>query len=609
MGHHQKDCSSSRALANAISPLSPGINPRENSTAIRLTQPGSDPEIGASHFRQFTQTLLDNLTEGALLIDPDNRIVEANIAAAQFINQKSKDIRGKDFKQYFQFLDVIGSVAISNPIQEAIACQKTSKVRLSLILLTPNKSELLVKITASPISTVSGELKESGTVVILENITHSQKLGQQLHWQSNHDPITGLINRIYFENILGQVIHHNTLDQHSYILAHIDIDNFKIINDTCGNIAGDQLLGQLAIELQEKIRSVDTLARLGGDEFGILFHQCSLDEAYAIVEKLQKELEKFRYVWQRKSLRVALSIGLVRLDEETKDVEIALSKADTACYTAKNRGRNCIQVFSSRDVDMEDLKRHQEWNFLIREALEDNRFHLYRQPIVGINGLDDLPHHYEVLLRMVNSAGVIIGPNHFIPTAERYQLMPSLDRWVISQCLNHLEHLAEEHSTHLLNPLANYAINLSGASLSDPNFLAELIDSISHCKLTHKKLCFEITETAAITNLKQVNHFMTTLKEMGCRFSLDDFGAGMSSFGYLSSLPVDFVKIDGKFIQDLEIDPSNVTIVESIVHVSKSLGLMTIAERVEERSTAIRLKEIGVDFIQGFGVGRPHRWI
>ncbi len=553
--------------------------------------------------QQLRQIILSMLTEGVLILNADGKILEANSVVSKLTQMSVAQLIGANFHAVFQFCHVNTPTRISHPLHEAIAHTAQFQSGQRMFLVTQNGTEVAVKVKAVTIP------ETLDIVVTFQDVSRIYTLSQQLQWQAEHDPITGLVNRMQFEVMIAQALEKTKHEQRSYVLAQLDLDNFKLINDTCGTIAGDQVLGQLAIELQDHIRAEDVLARLGGDEFGILFDRCSLEEAHHLARELQTHVEQFRYPWQGKSLNVAMSVGLVPLDEETDDVEIALSKADTACYAAKNRGKSRIQVFSSRDVAIEDLKRHQEWNFLIQEAIEESRFSLYRQPIVGLDRLEAFPHHYEVLLRMVGSSGDIIAPNRFIPTAERYQLMPIIDRWVIQQCVSYLEAIAVEDSGQSSKDWVNYAINLSGTSLSDDDFLADLVELITQMKISPKTLCFEITETAAIANLQQVHDFMKALHEMGCRFALDDFGAGMSSFGYLSSLPVDFVKIDGKFIQNLESNRSNITIVQSMVQISKSLGLMTVAERVERESTAIQLKAIGVDFVQGFGVGRPTRWI
>ena len=581
------------------------------STANEIAPPNSDQHpatlmAALAHESALKQVLLNALEDGIFIIDADDYILEANSAAATLLGIKLDDLPQQHFTQVCYCLEEENRQKIANPIANAIAHPDRSRSDSFVIVVADNGTESIVQMTAHPLSKNFSEPCE--TVVILRNVTKNRVLSQQLQWQAHHDSITGLMNRIHFEEVVARALKSAHQDQQPSVLAQLDIDDFKVINDTCGHFAGDQLLGQLAIVLQDHIRATDWLARLGGDEFGILFHHCSLEEAQGIIVQLQKRLQQFRFPYAGKSLTVEMSIGLAQINHETVDIATILSTVDTACYTAKRHGKNRSRVFSIHDVEMGALKRHQEWNLLIRDAIEENRFILYRQPIVSIAHNDALPRHYEVLIRMLNPEGEMISPEQFIPTAERYNLMPILDQWVVQHCLSRLE-LAMEQSLTDLDSFPIYAINLSGASLSDQQFLGTLTEAVSCCNIPAEKICFEITETAAIANVQQVKDFMKALKQIGCRFSLDDFGAGMSSFGYLSALPVDFVKIDGKFIQDFDADPANITIVESIVHVSKSLGLTTIAERVEDKSIAYRLKDIGVDFIQGFGVGRPHRWI
>ena len=552
--------------------------------------------------RMMRQVLFDNLSEGILVLDSSGHILEANAAILALIDQPLSELLHQPFERVFRLIEEQSRIPILNPIQVALSPEHHGN-DTCWILETHHRTEIALHLTATRLT-----IEPQVTVVIIRDMTTSRNLSRQLQWQARHDPITGLVNRLCFEESLAQVLDHPSQEPSSHVLAQLDIDHFKVINDTCGHLAGDQLLGQLAVILQEQVRSGDLVARLGGDEFGILFRNCSLSEAHTIVRQLLNALKAYKYRWKGKGFAVEMSIGLLLLERDTQNVEAALSKVDTACYTAKNRGKSRIHVFSSRDVEVEDLKRHQEWHLLVREALEEGRFSLYRQPIKAIDHVAAHPQHYEVLLRMVGADGQLIAPNRFIPTAERYHLMPMIDQWVVGQCLGYL---AQKYNTtnSKVTSAPIHSINLSGDSLNDDQFLQSLMKQVAECNIVPSQICFEITETSAIVNLPQVNDFMQALKQMGCLFSLDDFGAGMSSFGYLSALPVDFVKIDGKFVQDIELDSSNVTIVESIVHVSKSLGLKTIAEWVERESTAYRLKNLGVDYIQGFGVGRPAHWI
>lgn len=594
-----------RSLTNSVYDFGPLTIEEEDSQPS--PHPHSNSLIEAlAHESILKRVLLNALDDSIFIIDPNGKILEANIAASKLLGISLADLPSQQFNQVCHIFEEQNRQELENPIE--IAIDHPHRVRLDsfLIVVAQNGTESIVQMIACPLeNNYNGPCE---TVVILRNVTKNRVLSQQLQWQANHDSITGLVNRIYFEEVVARAIKNAHQDQQTSVLAQIDIDDFKVINDTCGNLAGDQLLGQLAVVLQDQIRATDWLARLGGDEFGILFHHCSLEKAQVFISQIQENLKYFRYLHEGKAIAVEVSIGLVQIAPDIHDVATAFSKADTACYTAKHQGKNRVRVFSIHDVEMGNLKRHQEWNFLIRDALEADRFVLYRQPIIAIERDQDLPHHYEVLIRMLNPQGEIIAPDQFIPTAERYNLMPVLDQWVIQQSLSRLE-LAMQHSLADQDLFPMHSINLSGASLSDEQFLGALFSYVSQCGIPPEKICFEITETSAIANLEQVKDFMKSLKELGCRFSLDDFGAGMSSFGYLSVLPVDFVKIDGKFIQDIEIEPANVTIVESIVHVAKSLGLITIAERVEDKSIGYRLKELGVDFVQGFGVGKPHRWI
>ena len=386
----------------------------------------------------------------------------------------------------------------------------------------------------------------------------------------------------------------------SYALLYIDLDQFKVVNDTCGHTAGDLLLRQLGDLLQSRVRGSDVLARLGGDEFAVMLSDCSMTEAVQVADALREAISDFRFSWRDGSMRVGASIGIVPVEADSPDVGSLLSAADVACYVAKDLGRNRIHVYQEGDA----AERHQEmkWVGRINKAREEERFELYFQPIVPISdstgAVDQRPSQYELLLRMRDESGDVIVPSSFIPAAERYNLMPSLDRWVVTQVLDSLVYRGDGDPYTL-------AVNLSGTTLNDARFLDFMLQQLSAAKLPPRALCFEITETAAITNLANVVHFMNTLKGQGCQFALDDFGSGLSSLTYLKNLPVDYVKIDGQFIRNVAQDSADKSMVEAIARMARALNIETIAERVESGEVLRRLGEIGVSFAQGFFIAVP----
>jgi diguanylate cyclase (GGDEF)-like protein len=429
---------------------------------------------------------------------------------------------------------------------------------------------------------------------------HAHRLAQEtLHHLALHDPLTGLANRHEFEVRLNLALTEaGNGVQHA--LLYMDLDQFKVINDTCGHEAGDELLRQLAIVLRAPIREIDTLARLGGDEFGMLLLHCPLDEARHVAERMLRNIKDFRFTWQDKSFAIGASIGLVMLAEPNQSSSEVLRVADMACYAAKDKGRNRVHVYRADDAEL--LQRHGEmqWVAHINRALEDNRFVLYRQCIMPLDGNGSW--HSEFLLRLQGDNGDHILPGAFIPAAERYDLMPKLDRWVVRNAFEYLAQRIREAGGKL--PEVHF-INLSGATLSDDHFAEYVTEQLRACGLPPQLVGFEITETAVISNLRSAVSFFEQARQMGCLVALDDFGAGLSSFSYLKTIPADYLKIDGSFIRDILDDPMDQAIVDAINRIGHVAGLKTIAEYVESDAIKQRLSEIGVDYAQGFAIQRP----
>ncbi|MGE0860131.1 MAG: EAL domain-containing protein [Gammaproteobacteria bacterium] len=434
----------------------------------------------------------------------------------------------------------------------------------------------------------------------VQDITEAHQLSRELSYQATHDALTGLVNRREFEARIEYALEGTWRNGKEHALCYLDLDQFKVINDTCGHVAGDELLRQVANVLRAKVRASDTIARLGGDEFGLLMENCPLAQSQRVAESFRAAIEDFQFVWDDKRFRVGVSIGLVPINRDSASVTEVLQQADTACYAAKDRGRNRVHTYLRDDEEL--TKRHGEmqWVTKIQDALERDQFRLYVQPIVPVAGGRHRYEHYEVLLRMIDANGQDVPPGAFLPAAERYNLAAQLDRWVVSRLLN----WAAE------NPLefARFdmcSVNLSGLTLADESFLGYVIDLLRAARVPSSKICFEITETAVISNLSQATRFISTLKALGCYFALDDFGSGLSSFAYLKNLPVDYLKIDGMFVRDIHGDPLDRALVRSINDVGKVMGKQTIAEFVENDDILAVLAEVGVDYAQGYGVGKP----
>lgn len=435
------------------------------------------------------------------------------------------------------------------------------------------------------------------------DITARKKSEEQLHFLARHDPLTGLVNRREFEIRLQRALFSAHRDHTEHALLYMDLDQFKLVNDTCGHIAGDELLRQVTWQLQQQMRGGDTLARLGGDEFGVLLERCSGHHTMQVANKLKSVIQDFRFVWEDKFFTLGVSIGLVPITETSQSVSEVLSLADAACYAAKESGRNRVHEYRPGDQNLVMAQNEMQWASRINEALEHGLFVLYKQAIVPVDNKgagDSSPKHFEILVRMRSSNNEILPPGSFLPAAERYNLMPAVDRWVIRNLFAYLSvHPEKQTANHM------YAINLSGLSLGDDDFEDFVFSQFEAYHIRPQLICFEITETIAVTNLTKTIGFIDKFKAIGCRFSLDDFGSGFSSYGYLKNLPVDYLKIDGLFVVDIVQDEIDYAMVESINRIGHVMGKKTIAEFVENDQIRARLKELGVDYAQGYGIAMP----
>jgi diguanylate cyclase (GGDEF)-like protein/PAS domain S-box-containing protein len=449
---------------------------------------------------------------------------------------------------------------------------------------------------------ISGVRDPKGVIThlidIQDDVTHEFELSEQLSYQATHDTLTGLINRHEFERRVERLLLNIEQNRQEHALCFLDLDQFKVINDTCGHAAGDELLRQLGRVLQTAVRHRDTLGRLGGDEFGVLMEHCTLEQAHRVAMVLKQAIQDYQFYWEGQTFRVGVSIGLVGISEETQSLTELLKQADAACYMAKDLGRNRIHVFQLEDTELALRHGEMQWVARINQALEENQFCFYAQPIISLDSM--VVRHYELLLRMLDKQGKPIPPGAFLPAAERYGLIGNLDLWVIKNAFT----LLTTHSD-FVRQTGFFSINLSGQSLTNNDFLDFIIRQLQACGITPSKICFEITETAAISNLNAAIEFISTLRKLGCRFALDDFGSGLSSFGYLKNLPVDYLKIDGMFVKDIVDDPLDHAMVKSINEIGQVMGMKTIAEFVENDEIRGMLKAIGVNFAQGCGIGEP----
>jgi diguanylate cyclase (GGDEF)-like protein/PAS domain S-box-containing protein len=548
--------------------------------------------------KERAQVTLQSIGDGVITTDADGNVDYINPVAQDLTGWDMRSARGTHATELMMIVNEHTRASCENPV---IRCLKEGRVITlpeNSVLITKNGEEVPIQDSAAPIRDRIGNI--IGAVMIFHDVSKESRLFRQLSYQASHDTLTGLINRREFENRLATAldkISDNSEDTHA--LLYVDLDQFKVVNDTFGHTAGDALLGQLSESIQTKIRSSDVLARLGGDEFGILLERCSQERAIEVAEAIRGSIEGYRFEWKDSFTTVRCSIGVVLVTSENADVAGLMSSADVACYSAKDMGRNQVHFYRDSDASM----RHEEmkWVSRITSAVEEDRLELFFQPIIGIGKANgERRGHYELLLRMRDENGDLVGPNQFIPAAERYNLMSTLDRWVIHEALSELADRSEDG-------IARYtlAINLSGTSLSEDRFLDFVIEELEKQKLPQGAICFEITETAAISNLARVVHFMQTLKKLGCKFSLDDFGSGLSSFTYLKNLPVDYLKIDGHFIRNVAEDSVDESMVKAIHEVGSAMGIETIAERVETKKVLEKLGALGVEFAQGYYIARP----
>jgi diguanylate cyclase (GGDEF)-like protein/PAS domain S-box-containing protein len=548
--------------------------------------------------KERAQITLQSIGDGVITTDADGNVDYINPVAQDLTKWEMRRARGNHISSIMTIVNERTRTTVENPVVRCLREGRTVTLAENSMLITREGDEVPIQDSAAPIRDRIGNV--IGSVMVFHDISKETRLFRQISYQASHDALTGLMNRKEFENRLAMAIDQTSgTPDASHALLYIDVDQFKVVNDTFGHNAGDALLAQLSKRIQANIRSTDQLARLGGDEFGILLELCDEQRAIEVAESIRASVEEHRFDWQSAFTNVRCSIGIVMITADNSDFADVLSAADVACYSAKDMGRNRVHLYRHSDVSL----RHEEmkWVSRITSAVEEERLELYFQPIIGIGDADGRqPGHYELLLRMRDENGELVRPDLFIPSAERYNLMSTLDRWVIHEALSKLA----DRST---NGEARYtiAINLSGSSLSEARFLEFVIDELRKQRLPDGAICFEITETAAISSLSQVIHFMQTLKQLGCKFSLDDFGSGLSSYSYLKNLPVDYLKIDGHFIRNIAEDKVDESMVRAIHQVGNAMGIKTIAERVESQEVLDKLASIGVEYAQGYYLARP----
>ena len=549
--------------------------------------------------KESAQITLQSIGDGVITTDAHLVVEYLNPVAEDLTGWRFEEAQGKHIDDIFRGFHEETCEPLENPLSVAIRRSRAIKSVRPTLLIKRDGNEMYIESTASPIRDGSGAV--SGGVLVFHDVSESRELNRKLSYHASHDILTGLVNRREFELRFERSLRSAKARETSYALCHVDVDQFKIINDSCGHSAGDALLGQVGALLKTRIRWRDTLSRLGGDEFGVLLESCTLEEAMQMADQLRETISEYKFVWEERTFRLGCSIGVVPITGDSEDVAGLLSAADSACAAAKEAGRNRVYSFQENDIDLMRRRKEMQWAARINNALEESRIELFRMTIQPLQKTEP-GEHYELLLRMKDENGKIISPVDFINAAERYGLTPAIDRWVIENALRWLVTEADERAR-----LALCSINLSGQSLGDDKFLPFVIDQFHTSGIDAKKICFEITETAAIASFSQANRFIQALKELGCRFALDDFGTGLSSFGYLKHFPVDFLKIDGSFVKEILHDPIDREMVRSINEIGHLTGKQTIAEFAENEEIINMLRSLGVDYAQGYGIASPQR--
>ncbi|WP_168160060.1 EAL domain-containing protein [Steroidobacter denitrificans] len=549
--------------------------------------------------KEKAQVTLQSIGDAVITTDAQGCIEYLNPVAEDLTGWESAEAQGKRLDAVLKILNEVTREPLEDPVARLMREGQMVTVTDQTILVNRRGQEIAIQESAAPIRDRAGTI--IGAVMVFHDVSKERRLRRALAFQASHDALTGLINRREFENRLNEALLTARSDENTtHVLLYLDLDQFKLVNDTCGHQAGDRLLKQITGILQTCIRTSDTISRLGGDEFGVLLQDCTAERAVKIADSMRQAIHEYRFEWDDGAMNVGVSIGIVEISAGSDSIGSVMSAADVACYAAKDSGRNRVHMYQHGTAP--ERHREMQWVSRLTRACEENRLELYYQPIVPIGTNNDTRGHYELLVRMRGENGQLVLPAEFIPAAERYNVMPMIDRWVVSQALGSLAHYRTDGDARFGYTLS---INLSGTSLNDDRFLEFLINELQTYDLSPGAVCFEITETAAIYNLPKVVHFMQEFRARGCLFSLDDFGSGLSSFMYLKTLPVDYLKIDGQFIHNMSSDRVDRTMVEAISRIGRAMGIKTIAERVESAEVLTCLAQIGIEYAQGFYIAVP----
>ncbi len=548
--------------------------------------------------RTLARNTLDSIGEGVVTTDLEGRVDYVNGAAELMLGCSQASAAGARLLELVTLVDEADRKALGDPVARCL--EEGSRIdlgRRTLMVSIKTGEEHSIELTAAPIRTAGRAIV--GVVLLMHDVSEIRGLARQMTYQASHDALTGLVNRREFERRLEEAVGSAHAGSASHVLCYMDLDRFKAVNDTCGHMAGDNLLREVATLIRNQVRDSDSVARVGGDEFGMLLVGCPLKKARQIADDVCAAIRDYRFVWRDRIFNVGVSIGLVEVGHESGGLEDLMSAADSACYVAKQKGRGRVHVYSARDEAVARQRGEILWLQRIQRALKEDRFELFLQPIVSVAGRVDTGPAYEVLLRMRDEEGAVT-PRDFMQAAERYHLMPNVDRWVLQATF-----AAIGNGALKLPDRRSCAINLSGQTIGDPQFLDFVVDSLDHSGVAADQICFEVRESAVTTNLSHAARFIAVLHGMGCEFALDDFGSGLGSFANLKSLSMDYLKIDGQIIRGLGNDDVNEAMVAAMIKLARTLEIRVVAEHVESEAVFERVRQMGVDFVQGYAVGRP----
>ncbi len=549
--------------------------------------------------KERAETTLNSISEAVLTTDGHGNVRYINPSAERLLGRTLNMVQGKPLSDAVMFIDGSTRATIENTLYRALAERRVVSCRGNGELRRFDDTKVPVEERSAPIFGQDGEVV--GGVMVLRDVTEARAYHLQRSWEATHDLLTSLVNRREFENRVLSALTDVQTRRHSHVICYMDLDRFKLVNDSCGHAAGDDLLIQITRLMQSRIRESDTLARLGGDEFGILLDGCDAQRGQVIAAEILAAVREFQFSWESRLFTIGVSIGLTTIAAEHQTVAEVLGEADSACYWAKEQGRDRVCVYLASDMDLAARRSETSWVARINAAFAENRFVLYQQAYRTLDTSSEVCEHLEILIRMIGDDGELILPGRFLPAAERYNLISDIDRWVINEVFSHYNEIVADRGGAPLT----CAINLSGASINSEGLLEFIRKKVLQHGLKPGAICFELTETVAVNNMQAAASFVRECKEMGIQFALDDFGTGTSSFGYLRNLPVDYLKIDGGFVRNIETDTVDLAMTETINRIGHIMDKRVVAEFAENEAIIEALRAMGVDFAQGYGVCMP----